>query len=111
MANATQIGIRVKSPAFKGSGRMRVFACNSDSMQPAINPGELVSVDTSVTTFKGDGVYLIDMGNSPQIKRLVECGGIFVSCDNDSYGKPFPVPPGTVIHGMVCSRQRIDRFN
>lgn len=92
-------------------GRLRLITGSGDSMQPVIQPGDAVVVDTGVTSFDGDGIYLINMGNGQQIKRLIDRGVIHVASENKSYGDPFPVPEGTLIGGKVYLRNRIERFN
>ncbi|MFF2048076.1 S24 family peptidase [Stenotrophomonas bentonitica] len=92
-------------------GRLRLITGTGDSMQPVIQPGDTVVVDTAVTFFDGDGLYLINMGNGQQIKRLLDRGLVYVASENKSYGDPFPVPEGTVIGGKVYLRNRIERFN
>jgi phage repressor protein C with HTH and peptisase S24 domain len=92
-------------------GRLRLITGSGDSMQPVIQPGDTVVVDTAVTFFDGDGLYLINMGNGQQIKRLLDRGLVYVASENKSYGDPFPVPEGTVIGGKVYLRNRIERFN
>lgn len=92
-------------------GRLFLIAGRGDSMMPLIQPGDTVVVDAGVTTFDGDGVYLINMGNGHQIKRLLDRGVIHVASENPSYGAPFPMPDGTLIGGKVYLRNRIDRFN
>lgn len=92
-------------------GRLRLITGNGDSMQPVIQPGDVVVVDTGITAFDGDGIYLINMGNGQQIKRLLDRGVIHVASDNKSYGDPFPLPVGTLIGGKVYLRNRIERFN
>ncbi|WP_242890156.1 LexA family transcriptional regulator [Stenotrophomonas maltophilia] len=92
-------------------GRLRLITGNGDSMQPVIQPGDAVVVDTGITAFDGDGIYLINMGNGQQIKRLLDRGVIHVASDNKNYGDPFPIPEGTLIGGKVYLRNRIERFN
>lgn len=92
-------------------GRLRLITGSGDSMQPVIQPGDAVVVDTGITSFDGDGIYLINMGNGQQIKRLIDRGVIHVASENKSYGDPFPVPEGTLIGGKVYLRNRIERFN
>lgn len=92
-------------------GRLRLITGSGDSMQPVIQPGDAVVVDTGITSFDGDGIYLINMGNGHQIKRLIDRGVIHVASENKSYGDPFPIPEGTLIGGKVYLRNRIERFN
>lgn len=92
-------------------GRLCLIAGRGDSMMPLIMPGDTVVVDTGITSFDGDGIYLINMGNGHQIKRLLDRGVIHVVSENKSYGEPFPLPTGTLIGGKVYLRNRIERFN
>ena len=92
-------------------GRLRLITGSGDSMQPVIQPGDAVVVDTAITSFDGDGIYLINMGNGHQIKRLIDRGVIHVASENKSYGDPFPIPEGTLIGGKVYLRNRIERFS
>ena len=92
-------------------GRLRLISGRGDSMLPLIQPGDAVVVDTGITSFDGDGIYLINMGNGHQIKRLLDRGVIHVASENKSYGDPFPMPEGTLIGGKVYLRNRIERFN
>lgn len=92
-------------------GRLILMTGRGDSMVPTIQPGDTVVVDTGVTSFDGDGLYLINMGSGHQIKRLVDRGSVHVASDNRAYGEPFQIPDGTVIGGKVYLRNRIERFN
>jgi len=92
-------------------GRLVLLTGRGDSMQPVIQPGDVVVVDTGVNSFDGDGLYLINMGGGHQIKRLLDRGQVHVSSDNPSYGGPFPIPEGTLIGGKVYLRNRIERIN
>lgn len=72
-----------------------------DSMQPTINPGEWAEVDPNVTTFNGDGIYLVDTGNCAQIKRLkMRKGRLIVVSDNPFY-PPWEARDGLAIGGKV----------
>lgn len=92
-------------------GRLILMTGRGDSMVPTIQPGDTVVVDTGVTSFDGDGLYLINMGSGHQIKRLVDRGRVHVASDNRAYGEPFQIPEGTVVGGKVYLRNRIERFN
>jgi len=92
-------------------GRLVLLTGRGDSMVPVIQPGDTVVVDTGITSYDSDGLYLINMGNGHQIKRLLDRGVIHVASENKSYGEPFPMPEGTIIGGKVYLRNRIERFN
>ena len=92
-------------------GRLVLVTGKGDSMLPTIHPGDVVVVDTGVTSFDGDGLYLINMGNGQQIKRLLDKGVVHVASDNrERNGEPFPMPAGTLVGGKVYLRNRIERF-
>ena len=92
-------------------GRLRLITGAGDSMLPTIQPGDSVVVYTGITWFDGNGIYLINMGNGHQIKRLIDRVVIHVASENKSYGEPFPIPEGTLICGKVYLRNRVERFN
>lgn len=94
-------------------GRLVLVTGHGDSMMPTIQPGESLLVDTGVKTYDGDGVYLVNLGNGQQVKRLIDHGiekGVHVHSDNPVY-PALPFPDGGVIAGKVYLRNRVDRFN
>lgn len=93
-------------------GRLVLVTGRGDSMIPVINPGESLMVDTGVTTFDGDGIYLLNTGNGQQVKALQDRGdAVYVVSANTTLYPAFPMPMNTVIGGKVYLRNRIDRFN
>jgi len=92
-------------------GRLVLLTGRGDSMLPTIAPGDLLIVDTGITAFDYDGLYLINLGNGQQVKRLVDRGGgqIHVCSDNRLYD-PFVMPEDALIGGKVYLRQRIERL-
>ena len=91
-------------------GRLKLITGSGDAMIPIIQPGEILIIDTAITTFNGDGLYLISTGKSLQIKGLQDRGNaIFVVSANPLY-PPFTLD-GCVIKGKVCLRNRIERLN
>jgi phage repressor protein C with HTH and peptisase S24 domain len=81
-------------------------------MIPVIQPGEALIVDTGVTAFDGDGIYLINTGNGQQIKALQDRGdSVYVVSANSGLYPAFPLPTQSVIGGKVYLRNRIDRLN
>ena len=91
-------------------GRLKLITGSGDAMIPIIQPGEILIIDTAITTFNGDGLYLISTGKSLQIKGLQDRGNaIFVVSANPLY-PPFALD-GCVIKGKVCLRNRIERLN
>lgn len=94
-------------------GRLVLFTGRGDSMMPTIQPGESLLVDTGVTSFDRDGIYLVNLGHGQQIKRLVDHGeeaGVHVHSDNPAY-PTIRWPKGGVIGGKVYLRNRTDRLD
>ncbi|WP_265498458.1 LexA family transcriptional regulator [Providencia rustigianii] len=60
---------------------------SGDSMSPAINPRDVVFVDTHNECFDGDGVYVFSFENALFIKRLQRVKGkkLAVKSDNSAY--------------------------
>lgn len=93
-------------------GRLVLVTGRGDSMIPIIQPGESLMVDTGVTAFDGDGIYLINTGNGQQVKGLQDRGdSIYVVSANAALYPAFALPKATVIGGKVYLRNRIERFN
>ncbi len=95
-------------------GRLVLITGRGDSMMPTIMPGDSLLVDTGVSAFDGDGIYLVNLGSGQQIKRLVDHGGaegIYVHSDNTAVYQPRPLPKEHVIGGKVYLRNRIDRLS
>lgn len=68
------------------SGSVKIVTAAKDSMVPTINPDDLLFVDTTVTEYVGETVYLIRHGGELLCKRLSLAGrDIVVSSDNDKY--------------------------
>lgn len=93
-------------------GRLVLVTGRGDSMIPVIQPGEALIVDTGVSSFDGDGIYLINTGNGQQIKALQDRGdAVYVVSANSALYPAFALPPQSVIGGKVYLRNRIDRLN
>ncbi|WP_235872689.1 S24 family peptidase [Pseudoxanthomonas winnipegensis] len=93
-------------------GRLALVTGRGNSMVPVIQPGESLLVDTGVTQFDGDGIYLINTGNGQQVKALQDRGSaVFVVSANAELYPAFEMPAETIIGGKVYLRNRIDRFN
>ena len=59
----------------------------TDSMSPTIDKGDVVFIDTNVTSYSGEGIYIFAVDNEVYIKRLQRVpGGIYKALsDNKSY--------------------------
>jgi len=67
--------------------KYRVLPVSGDSMSPTINDGDLVFVDTSVTSYQSNGVYVIIWHDRLLIKRLrasLSSGKIEIASDNEA---------------------------
>ncbi|MEQ4896437.1 helix-turn-helix transcriptional regulator [Proteus vulgaris] len=66
---------------------IEIINISGDSMSPAINPRDVVFVDTHNEFFDGDGVYVFSFENSLFIKRLQRVKGrkLAVKSDNPAY--------------------------
>jgi len=93
-------------------GRLVLVTGRGDSMIPVIQPGETLMVDTGISSFDGDGIYLLNTGNGQQVKALQDRGdAVYVVSANASLYPAFAMPENTVIGGKVYLRNRIERFN
>lgn len=69
--------------SLNNSGSIRVIVATGDSMVPTIQPRDLLFVDTAVTEFSGDGIYLIRRDHGLSCKRLSMAGRtLLVTSDN-----------------------------
>ena len=65
------------------SGSIQVIVATGDSMVPTIQPRDLLFVDTAVTEFSGDGIYLIRRDHGLSCKRISMTGRtLIVTSDN-----------------------------
>jgi phage repressor protein C with HTH and peptisase S24 domain len=78
------------------NGLSQVFLMRmvNDAMSPTLKPGNLVLADASQKRIAGDGLYIIDMDGTLDIKRVQAMpGGILeLSSDNPAY-KSFTISP------------------
>ncbi len=108
----TQAYIRSVVGFAPSPGRLVLVTGRGDSMIPLIQPGESLIVDTGVTSFDGDGIYLINTGNGQQVKGLQDRGdAVYVVSANTTLYPAFALPRGAIVGGKVYLRNRIDRFN
>lgn len=93
------------------AGQLKLITGRGNSMAPLIMPGDVVVVDTGCTSFEGDGIYLVNLGNGQQIKALQDRGdSIYVVSVNTVFG-PVPVTGDTIIGGKVYLRNRLERLS
>lgn len=94
------------------STHVKVITVNGDSMEGTISPGDQIFVDTSVTHFDGDGVYVFVFGKTLHVKRLqMQRDRLAVISDNPIYEKWY-VEAGDedsfYVMAKVLLRQSID---
>lgn len=67
--------------------KIQVITAHGDSMEPTIENGDVMFVDTAVEAFEGDGLYLLWYIDSLKAKRLQSTvgGGLMIISDNSSY--------------------------
>lgn len=80
---------------------IKLIRATGDSMEPTINDGDRVWVDTANNFVSSDGIYLIRISSTIVIKRIqIGPDGITVKSDNARYGD-FPLQEGCQIIGKV----------
>jgi len=66
--------------------RIKLFTGRGSSMQPVLNNGDVAMVDTAISFFDGDAVYVINLNGYTQIKQLqVRTDGMYVVSANPQY--------------------------
>lgn len=91
---------------------VKVITVNGDSMDCTISPGDQIFVDTSVTHFDGDGVYVFVFGKTLHVKRLqMQRDRLAVISDNPIYEKWYVEPEDEdafYVMAKVLLRQSVD---
>lgn len=71
------------------SGRFRVHAVIGDSMEPALRGGRDYALVSPVTSYSGEGIYLIETGLGVDLFRVTStfdgAGGLCLSKENQRY--------------------------
>uniref|UniRef100_UPI00082BB79F S24 family peptidase n=1 Tax=Snodgrassella sp. CFCC 13594 TaxID=1775559 RepID=UPI00082BB79F len=95
--NTSDIQSTISSIQYTEEQYRRVFAAKDpqeiqitnikvDNMSGTLEPGDLVFVDTSITKYDGDGIYLFVFSNHLHLKRLQMMGStLLVISDNRQY--------------------------
>lgn len=92
------------------AGRLRIITGRGESMAPKIMPGDTLIVDTGITAYQGDGIYLVNSGHGQQIKLLQDRGDALYVCSVNPDYPAFPAPRSLVIGGKVCVKNRFERL-
>lgn len=85
--------------------KYRVLPVSGDSMSPTINDGDLVFVDTNVTSYQTNGIYVIIWHGRLLIKRLrasLSSGKIEIASDNESAYPTESVSPEELNKLHIC---------
>lgn len=88
--------------AHQGDARMMNFVVEYDSMAPTVNMGDMVIVDTSITWWVKDGIYLLNFPRQSdaipetqilrRVRRVEHQNDRYqISCDNQCYDGVFEV--------------------
>ncbi len=69
----------------------------SENMEPTLRRGDAVLVDTKITEYSGEGLYVLDNGGEPLVYRLMSScqinkPEILLILDNKNYGPSEWVP-------------------
>jgi hypothetical protein len=79
----------VISPDQVFSGRFRVHPVTGDEMEPTLRGGRDYVLTTPVTTFEGEGIYLVDVGFGIELFRVTNtlgpAGELVLSRENPLY--------------------------
>jgi len=93
--------------------RVKLITGRGSSMQPLLDNGDVALVDTAISHFDGDAVYVISLNGYTQIKQLqMRPDGLYVVSTNPQY-PAYLVPPeaGDTLHiigkvlGVIGVRQ------
>ncbi|MCM8196840.1 XRE family transcriptional regulator [Enterobacter hormaechei] len=94
------------------AAHVKVITVNGDSMDGTISPGDQIFVDTGVTHFDGDGVYVFVFGKTLHVKRLqMQRDRLAVISDNPIYEKWYVEPEDEdafYVMAKVLLRQSVD---
>lgn len=88
--------VRRKLGFMPAPGRVQLITGRGRSMQPKIEDGDIVWVDTACDYFDGDDYYLINIGGETQIKMLQKrSDGMYVISANPEF-PPYRADPAEV---------------
>ncbi len=81
-------------------------------MRPDINNGDVLFIDSGVTQFAGDGVYVIWYRETPKVKRLqlMRDGRIAIRSTNSSYETEYDSPDAIRIGGLLLKAWSLKEF-
>jgi len=106
------------SPEKVMSGKFRVHAIVGDEMEPTLRAGRDYVLTAPVTTYEGEGLYLVDIGLGIELFRVTNtlgpAGELLLSRENEHY-PPRRLPRhefSDAVVGIVVAdiRTRDERF-
>lgn len=82
---------------------VKIIRVRSTSMSPTINPGDLLFVDTSIDSYVGVGIYLIEYNGILLVKRIQKTTTYKIISDNEKYEDEEAEEKDIKICGFVVS--------
>ena len=84
---------------------IKIVSVKGDSMSPTFENFDLLFVDTSITYYDGDGIYIFTFDDHTFVKRIQKVGRTFNAIsDNKHYGT-WEIDGECTIHGKVKVHQ------
>lgn len=84
---------------------IKIVSVKGDSMSPTFENFDLLFVDTSITYYDGDGIYIFTFDDHTFVKRIQKVGRTFNAIsDNKHYGT-WKIDGECTIHGKVKVHQ------
>lgn len=85
---------------------LKLFKASGDSMEPVIEDGNILLIDTSRTDFNNGGIFILTINNDWFVKRLRlrVTGELDIISDNEKYGVETLKPNSNIeicVHGRV----------
>lgn len=96
--SVTESWLHRRLPAITSKANLRVIEAYGRSMEPTLQSGDLLVVDTGISQANIDGIYILMRQNTPEpeimVKRLQRTldGGLIVRSDNRTEYDPEVVP-------------------
>ena len=92
---------------------LNLICVSGDSMDPTLRDGDLLFVDTGVTTFRSDSIYVARVNGELFVKRFQKLpnGCLMMISDNERY-KSFELSPDDEVDliGRVCFHWAAERI-
>lgn len=92
---------------------VKLLPAFGDSMEPTLNSGDLLFVDTSITAAKFDAIYVLGRGDELMIKRIQrspEGGELILLSDNKAYSQFKARQDEIQVIGVVVAAWKLQTF-